>query len=55
MLGFKLFFCISFFYCVDRSTHTKFPTTKDPRITQILEKGKHYAMINSRKLKMILI
>ena len=55
MLGFKLFFCISFFIVWIEASRQNFQTTEDPRITQILEKGKHCAMINSRKLKLILI
>ena len=52
MLGFKLFFCISFFIVWIEAGKQNFRTTEDPCI---LKKGKHRAMINSRKLKLILI
>ena len=55
MLGFKLFFFISFFIVWIEAGKQNFRTTEDPCITQVLKKGKHRAMINSRKLKLILI
>ena len=55
MLGFKLYFGMSFFIVWIEADRQNFRTTDDPRITQILEKGKHRAMINSCKLKLILI
>ena len=55
MLGFKSFVCLSFFIVWIEAGRQNFQTTEDPRITQILKKAKHRSMINSRKLKLILI
>ena len=54
MLEFKLFFCTSFLIMWIEAGRQNFRTTKDmdPRITQC---AKHRAMINSSKLKLILI
>jgi hypothetical protein len=53
MLGFKLFFCISFFVVWIEAGRQHFRTTEDPRIAQILEQAKYRAMLNSRKSKLL--
>ena len=53
MLGFKLFFCISFLIMWIEAGRQNFRTTDDPRITQILKQAKNRAMRNSSKSKLL--
>ena len=53
MLGFKLFFCISFLIMWIEAGRQNFRATEDPRITQILKQAKNRAMRNSRKSKLL--
>ena len=53
MLGFKLFFSISFLIMWIEADRQNFRTTEDPRITQILKQAKNRAMRNSCKSKLL--